>query len=75
CTDLSERDKMLVTGMSMTVVSKLLHSAIVKIREKATTNHAEAISHARVLDDLFDLHLAEALAELVPHPVVADLDE
>ena len=75
CADLSEREKMLVTGMSMTIVSKLLHSAIVKIREKATTNHAEAISHARVLDDLFELNVAETLAELLPHPVVADLDE
>ena len=75
CTELSERERMLVTGMSMTVVSKLLHSAIVKIREKATTNHAEAISHARVLDDLFELNLAEAMAELAPYPVVADSDE
>lgn len=74
-TDLTEREKMLVTGMSMTVVSKLLHSAIVKIREKATTNHAEAIAHARVLDDLFELNLAGAVAELLPHPVVADVDE
>ncbi|MDP9023797.1 MAG: glutamyl-tRNA reductase, partial [Candidatus Eremiobacteraeota bacterium] len=75
CTELTEREKMLVTGMSMTVVSKLLHSAIVRIREKAKTNHAEAISHARVLDDLFELNLAEAMAELLPHPVLADLDE
>jgi len=64
--ELSEREKMLVTGMSMTVVSKLLHSVIVKIREKATTNHTEALSHARVLDELFELNLAEAMAEIVP---------
>lgn len=73
--ELTEREKMLVTGMSMTVVSKLLHSVIVKIREKATTNHAEAISHARMLNELFELNLAERMAELLPHPLLADNDE
>ena len=55
--DLSEREKMLITGMSMTVVSKLLHSVIVKIREKATTDHAEALEQAQVLSELFELNL------------------
>jgi glutamyl-tRNA reductase len=73
--ELSERDKMLITGMSMTVVSKLLHSVIVKIREKATTNHPEALSHARVLDELFELNLADAMAEIVPLFTAADGDE
>ena len=75
CTDLSEREKMLITGMSMTIVSKLLHSVVVKIREKATTNHAEALSHVRMLDELFDLNLADRVAELLPHPVAPDIDE
>ncbi|MGC1379686.1 MAG: glutamyl-tRNA reductase [Candidatus Baltobacteraceae bacterium] len=69
CPDLSERERMLVTGMSMTIVSKLLHSVILKIREKATLDHAEALSNARVLDELFELNLAEHIAELVPNPV------
>jgi glutamyl-tRNA reductase len=56
CPDLSEREKMLITGMSLTIVSKLLHSAIVKIRDKAVENRAEALTHARMLDELFDLH-------------------
>ena len=51
---------MLVTGMTLTIVSKLLHSAILKIREKATLDRSEALSHARVLDELFEL---EALAD------------
>jgi glutamyl-tRNA reductase len=55
CPDLGERERLLVTGMTMTIVSKLLHSAILKIREKATTDHAEALSNARVLEDLFEL--------------------
>ncbi len=67
CPDLSERERMLVTGMSMTIVSKMLHSVVVRIREKATTNHAEAIVHARMLDELFELNLAEQVAELLPH--------
>lgn len=60
CTELGERERMLVTGMTMTIVSKLLHSAILKIREKATLDHAEALSSARVLDDLFELNLSDA---------------
>ena len=45
--------------MTMTIVSKLLHSAILKIREKATLDRDEALSSARVLDDLFELNLAD----------------
>jgi glutamyl-tRNA reductase len=69
---ISEREKMLVTGMSMTVVSKLLHSVVVKIREKVTTDRAEALSHARVLDELFELNLAERMAELLASPANTD---
>jgi hypothetical protein len=48
---------MLITGMSLTIVSKLLHGAITKIRDKAVENRAEALMHARILDELFDLHI------------------
>ena len=41
--------------MSLTIVSKLLHSAIMRIRDKAVENRAEALTHARMLDELFDL--------------------
>jgi glutamyl-tRNA reductase len=75
CPDLTEREKLLVTGMTMTIVSKLLHSVILKIREKATLNHAEALSHARVLDELFELDLADHIANLVPQAIAADADE
>ena len=57
CPELSEREKMLIVGSSMTIVSRLLHSAIVKIRDKAAENRAEALLHARMLDDLFELHV------------------
>jgi glutamyl-tRNA reductase len=56
CPDLSERDRMLVGGMTLTIVSKLLHSAILRIREQAALDHDEALSSARVLEDLFELH-------------------
>jgi hypothetical protein len=46
---------MLVTGMSLTIISKLLHTAVVKIRDKAAENHAEAMNHALILNELFDL--------------------
>lgn len=68
CPDLTERERLLVTGMASTIVSKLLHSVIVKIRNKATVDHAQALSHARVLDELFELDLAEHIAGLVPLP-------
>jgi glutamyl-tRNA reductase len=59
CPGLDERERMLITGMTMTIVSKLLHSAILRIREKATLDHAEALSDARVLEDLFELNLSD----------------
>ncbi len=62
CPELSERERMLVIGMSMTIVSKLLHSVILKIRNKATIDHAEALSDARVLDELFELDIAGEIA-------------
>ena len=71
CPELSERERMLVTGMSLTIVSKLLHSAITKIRDKAVENRAEALTHARMLDELFELdaHTGDAL---FPHVTVPD---
>jgi glutamyl-tRNA reductase len=56
CPDLTERERMLITGMSLTVISKLLHGAITKIRDKAIVNRAEALTDAHILTDLFDLH-------------------
>jgi glutamyl-tRNA reductase len=61
--DLSERERSLITGMSLTIVSKLLHSAIVRIRDKAVENRAEALTHARMLDELFELQAHTAAPE------------
>jgi glutamyl-tRNA reductase len=63
CPDLGERERMLVTGMTMTIVSKLLHSAILKIREKATTDGDEALADARVLHELFELDSVAEVSE------------
>ena len=62
CPELTERERMLITGMSLTVISKLLHGAITKIRDKAIVNRAEALTDANILNELFDLH-ANALDE------------
>ena len=55
CPELTERERALITGTSLTIVSKLLHSAIVRIRDKAAENRAEAMTHALMLDELFEL--------------------
>lgn len=59
CPALTERERMLITGMSLTVISKLLHNVVTKIRDKAVSDHAEAMNHAKMLDELFDLRLSE----------------
>lgn len=64
CPDLSERDRMLITGSSLTIISKLLHTVVTKIRDKAVTNHAEALTHARMLDELFDLKIGDHVQPL-----------
>ena len=57
CPDLTERERMLITGASLTIISKLLHSVVTKLRERATSNHAEALTLATLLDELFDLRV------------------
>jgi glutamyl-tRNA reductase len=64
--DLTDRERALITGTSLTIVSKLLHSAIVRIRDKAVENRAEALTHARMLDELFELQALGADPSLAP---------
>lgn len=75
CPALSEREKMLITGMSMTIISKLLHTVVTKIRDKAVANHSEALEHVRLLDELFDLNVAEELARVRPSSPPVDVEE
>ena len=65
CPELNERQRTLIVGTSMTIVSKLLHSAILKIRDKAGVDRAAALSDARTLNELFDLELSGDLAEAI----------
>lgn len=76
CPELTERERMLITGMSMTVISKFLHTAIKKIRDKAVSNRAEALTHARTLDELFELQIEapEFTAALAQSAVTAGID-
>ena len=57
CPELTPRERMLITGTSLTIVSKLLHGVVTKLRDRATSNHAEAVSLASLLDELFDLRV------------------
>jgi hypothetical protein len=66
---------MLVTGMSMTIISKLLHTVVTKIRDKAVTNHSEALAHVRLLDELFELNIAEELGKIRPSLPALDVEE
>ncbi|MDP9018117.1 MAG: glutamyl-tRNA reductase [Candidatus Eremiobacteraeota bacterium] len=72
CPELSERERMLITGSSLTIISKLLHTVVTKIRDKAVSNHAEALTHARILDELFDLQISDHVPAVVsPDPLDA----
>ncbi len=66
CPALTDRERMLITGTSLTIISKLLHNAVTKIRDKAVSDRAEALSHARMLDELFDLRLAKGTVDNAP---------
>jgi glutamyl-tRNA reductase len=55
CPELTERQRMLITGTSMTIVSKLLHNAVTKLRDRALIDRAQALSDAQLLEELFDL--------------------
>jgi len=63
CPDLSDREKMLITSATMTIVSRLLHVPVTRIRELAATNQAEAMDHVRVLGELFALEQPQAPAQ------------
>ena len=75
CPELTERERSLITGMSLTIVSKLLHSAIVRIRDKAVENGAEAMMHARILDELFELQTLSEESTFTTGPVFEDVPE
>ena len=68
CPNLSERERMLITGMSLTIVSKLLHSAVARIRHTASADRAEAVLQARLIDALFELQ-SEPFVDEAQHPV------
>jgi hypothetical protein len=65
---------MLVTGMSLTVISRLLHTAITKIRDKAVANRSEALTLAQIIDELFDLHVRTQDLELLHTPEAFDAE-
>ncbi|MBC5811383.1 MAG: glutamyl-tRNA reductase [Candidatus Eremiobacteraeota bacterium] len=74
CPELTERERMLVTGASLTIISKLLHTVVTRLRERASTDRAAALSLAGVLDDLFDLQSRAQEAAAEPHTVSPSLE-
>jgi glutamyl-tRNA reductase len=60
CAHLDARDRMLITGMSLTVISKLLHSAFAKIRANALADRDAAFVQACLIEELFDLQPAQS---------------
>jgi glutamyl-tRNA reductase len=60
CPYFSERERTLVTGASLRIISRLLHSAVSRIRERAIDDTEAAAARARILDELFDLHISDA---------------
>ncbi len=74
CPELSERERMLITGASLTIVSKLLHNAVTKLRDRATQNHAEAMTFATLLDELFDLRVRSEHAAGARRKVSASIE-
>jgi glutamyl-tRNA reductase len=71
CQDLSPRERMLITGASLTIISKLLHSAVTKLRDRANSNHAEALTLAQILDELFDLQVRSETSASEHHTLAA----
>jgi glutamyl-tRNA reductase len=57
CPELTEREKMLIAGMSMTIISRLLHTVVINVRETASANHEAAAERVRLIDELFALNL------------------
>lgn len=60
CPELTERERMLITGSSLSIISRLLHTVITRVRDRATDNDQSA-SAARLLHELFDLEIEDRL--------------
>jgi glutamyl-tRNA reductase len=66
CPELSERERMLITGASLSIVSKLLHPAITSIREAAALGRDEAIAYTKLIETLFELGAGEIPSPMKP---------
>ncbi|MBV8689430.1 MAG: glutamyl-tRNA reductase [Candidatus Eremiobacteraeota bacterium] len=55
CPDLTERERMLITGSSLSIISRLLHTVITRIRERAGDEEDLVQLRETLLHELFDL--------------------
>jgi glutamyl-tRNA reductase len=63
CPELDKRQRMLVTGLSLRIVSKLLHPAITSIRDCPDHLVAETVERARLINEIFALSDLRGLTE------------
>jgi glutamyl-tRNA reductase len=66
CPELDKRQRTLVTGLSLRIVSKLLHPAISSLRDAATADPEESVARARLIDEIFALSKAAVALENPP---------
>jgi len=59
CPELTERERMLITGSSLSIISRLLHNVITRIRERAADDRQQTSLQEQLLHELFDLREAE----------------
>ena len=62
---LNERQREVIITSTMTIVSRLLHPAIERIRAKAVTDPVRALAEAKIIDELFELDLVTELSSIV----------
>jgi glutamyl-tRNA reductase len=63
CPELDKRQRMLITGLSLRIVSKLLHPAITSIRDCPDDLVAETVERARLIHEIFALSDLRNLGE------------
>jgi glutamyl-tRNA reductase len=63
CPGMGDRERGLVAGMSMSIVSKLLHSAIARIRDDAGAEAADVEARVRLIGELFELEASSLARE------------
>ena len=62
---LNDHEREVIIGATMTIVSRLLHPAIERVRAKAIADPVQALNDAKVIDELFEFDLVAQLDSIV----------